>query len=152
MSQLFTSLLAGGVSGTIVAFLLKTWIEVRLKASVEHEYDKKLEAFRLEIRVREQAAKVAELFSEANEVDGPLTPDRVKQLNRLSWELSLWLPADTVRDLTSHLCRAPGSKHMKDILISARKHILMNPDDDLRAEQIVHFAINSATTTPPVAG
>ena len=122
-----------------VQFLLAIWLKARLESSIKHDYDKKLEAYRFEIKAREQAAKVAELFSEANDGDVQLTPDRVRKLNRLSWELSLWLPADTVRDITSHLCRAPGSRTMKDILISARKHILMKPDDDLKAEQIVHF-------------
>jgi hypothetical protein len=141
MSYLLTSLLAGGVSGTIVAFLLKTWIEARLKASIEHEYDRKLEALRFEMRAREQAAKVAELMTEARDGSTELTPDPAKNINKLAWELSLWLPADTVRELISHLCYAEGSKTMKEVLVDVRKHILANPKDDLKAEQIVHFEV-----------
>lgn len=125
----------------VLQFLLALWLKSRLESSIKHEYDKKLEAYRFEMKAREQAAKVAELLSEANDGTVQRSPDGVKKLNRLSWELSLWLPANTVRDITSHLCKAPESKSRNDILISARKHILMNPDDDLRAEQIVRFEI-----------
>lgn len=145
MSCVFTSLLAGGVSGTIVVFLLKTWIEARLKASIEHEYDRKLEALRFQMRAREQAAKVAELMAEARDGSTELTPDRAKSINKLAWELSLWLPADTVRELTSHLCYAEGSKTMKEVLVAVRKHILADPKDDLKPEQIVHFEAKKQT-------
>src|SRR5689334_16071302 len=83
--------------------VLALWLKSRLENSIKHESDKKLEAFRFEMKAREQAARVAELFSEARDGDVNLTPERAKKLNRLSWELSLWLPADSVRDLTSHL-------------------------------------------------
>jgi hypothetical protein len=50
------------------------WLKARIESSIKHEYDKKLEAFRFEMKAREQAAKVAELFSEARDGDVRLTP------------------------------------------------------------------------------
>ena len=145
MVDALISIVTGGVGGAVVAFLLKTWIEVRLKSSIEHEYDKKLESLRFEIRTREQAAKIAELMAEARDGNVELPPERAKKINKLAWELSLWLPAETVRELSSHLCYTKGSKSMKEILVLVRKHILSNPDDDLKPEEIVHFSAEKQT-------
>jgi hypothetical protein len=47
----------------IFQFLSSMWLEARLKASIEHEYDRKLEDYRFEMRRREQAARVAKLLA-----------------------------------------------------------------------------------------
>lgn len=44
------NLLAGGLGAGIVAFLLKNWVIERIKQSVAHEYDKKLEKLKADIQ------------------------------------------------------------------------------------------------------
>lgn len=44
------NLLAGGLGAGIVVFLLKNWITERIKQSVAHEYDKKLERLKADIQ------------------------------------------------------------------------------------------------------
>jgi hypothetical protein len=113
-------------------FLASRWVESRLKASIEHEYNQKLEDYRFEMRRREQAARVAKLLAMSFRNDIP-----VHDFNELAWELSLWLPADLVRELTRCLCGAPGAMNPKELLIAIRKQ-LHSKADDLTADQIVH--------------
>ena len=122
----------------IVQFLAVKLIEKRIEGSIRHEYDKKLEEFRFEIRRREQAARVAKLL--AMRFRQP--PPSPAEFNELAWELSLWLPPDLVRELTSCLCGAEGAKEPKEILIAIRKQ-LQGSGDDLRPEQIVHMESQS---------
>ncbi len=102
MSQFLSSLFGGGVSGIVVFFLLKTWIKTRLEASIKHEYDAKLEEFKFDIRKREQSALVAELFSKWIHVDENKMPN-ARDLNRLSFEMSLWLPDELAIEIGRRL-------------------------------------------------
>ena len=115
-------------------FLASIWIEKRLEASIQHEYDRKLEDIRADIRRREQAARVAKLLAMRFRQPQP-TPS---EFNELAWELSLWLPADLVRELTRCICGAQGAMEPKAILIAVRKLILQK-EDDLKPDQIVHM-------------
>jgi hypothetical protein len=130
-----------------VQFLIALWLKSRLEASIKHEYDKRLEEFRFDLKAREQAAKVAELFAEARDNDPTLSPDRARKLNRYAWELSLWLPADTVREITRQLVFAPDRKDVKELLIMVRRHILRDRSDGLTANDIVHFLPNEKKST-----
>lgn len=116
----------------VLQFLSTKWLEARLTASITHEYDKKLEDYRGKIKRREQAARVAKLLAMQFNPNASTA-----EFNELAWELSLWLPPDLVRELTSCLCSAPNAKQPKEILIAIRKQLLDKPDD-LLAEQIVH--------------
>ncbi|HCG5528210.1 TPA: hypothetical protein NJ015_000357 [Vibrio parahaemolyticus] len=86
-------------------FLIGLWIKARLESSIKHEYDKKLEDFKYEQKVREQAAKVSKLLAEARNGDVSLSRDRATSLNQQAWELILWLPEKTARKLSVHLIR-----------------------------------------------
>ena len=92
------------------------------------------------MKAREQAAKVVELLSEARGISIlKTTPEDARVINQHVWETSLWLPAQTVRALTKHLismARGEPSGSIKDILVEVRRHILQDPNDDLRAEEI----------------
>ena len=123
-------------------FLASKWLEKRLESSIRHEYDRKLEEFRSDIRRREQAARVAKLLA----LRFRQPPISAAEFNELAWELSLWLPADLVRELTRCLCGAEGAKNPKEILIAVRKHILGKDDDGLLAEQIVHMEQKDGST------
>ncbi|TSK06592.1 MAG: hypothetical protein FPO08_07985 [Geobacter sp.] len=49
------SLISGGASGLIVAWLLRGWISERLQQSIRHEYSQKLENYKAELNTRLQA-------------------------------------------------------------------------------------------------
>ncbi|USD36101.1 hypothetical protein [Ferrimonas sp. SCSIO 43195] len=127
------ALIVGGLQ-----FILALWLKSRLVQSVKHEYDKKLEDFKYEQKVREQAAKVSKLLADARNGDVALSRERASNLNQQAWELMLWLPEDTARNLSNHLA-GDNEVSMKTILIDVRKHLLNNSKDGLKPEEIVHF-------------
>src|SRR5436190_11196137 len=114
-------------------FLIGLWIKARLEGSIKHEYDKQLKNYESQIRVREQAARVAELLAMAFDPSV-----EAKRFNQLAWELSLWLPAPLVCDLSRCLVGAKDAKNPKEILIEVRKILLQSPTDSLCPENIVH--------------
>ena len=116
----------------------------KLLQNIKHEHDRQLEELRSQIRMREQAAGVAKLLAEW--AYRPLDTDRTL-LNELAWGLSLWLPSILVKDLTKCLCKAPGAKDIKEVLIDVRRHIRNDSNDDLKADNIVHFLPPGNTTT-----
>lgn len=106
----------------------------KLTAKVE---DVKAE-YKLDFRRKEQSAAVAEILAKYH-YGGREDPQEFIQL---AWELSLWLPADAVRQLTMHLREFQrGETDPKNILIYVRK-MLHGENDDLAAEDIVHFGPN----------
>ncbi len=114
-----------------LAFLVPTLIT----AYITWRFNTKLEKFRFEFRVREQATVVAACLAEAR---GGETEDQ-KKLNRLTWEVSLWLPSELVKELTKQLCKHEDAKPVKEILIEVRKHILGLCKTDLVADDITSF-------------
>ena len=156
MALTWEDLAAVVVSNGVILWLVSKWLEARLQASIQHEYDQKMEAirhqyerqmedYRNSIRIREQAARVVELLAHAHYTT---TPDPEK-FNRMAWELSLWLPADLVWELTRLFCNDPGAKKPKEILVAVRRILLQDPDDKLQPAQIVHQEVKSAPATPP---
>ena len=117
----------------VLAFLSGEWLKYRLEHSISHEYDRKLEEMKYEMRKREQAARVAKLL--AMSFDPETKP---REFNELAWELSLWLPKDLVWEITKCLCGESTAKNPKEILIEIRKVLNGGEDDGLEAGQLVH--------------
>ncbi|MFH1066984.1 MAG: hypothetical protein V1746_03705 [bacterium] len=106
----------------------------RKLSDIEHEHDRQLEEFRFEMKKQEQAARVAKLLAMRYYSDF-FRPD--EKFFELAWELTLWLPADIVCELSNCLCR-PTSEDPRELLISIREK-LQGKKDDLRAEQIIQL-------------
>jgi len=49
MTDIVTILLSGGLSAAVV-FLLRNWISERMRASIQHEYDQKLETLKAQLK------------------------------------------------------------------------------------------------------
>ena len=92
---MLASLLGGGLSATCVLYLAKNWFEARLKSSIQHEYDLRLEQVRETTLIKVKAELVAELFAEWLSY-----PDDQRRLNQLALEAFLWLPEDILSDLS----------------------------------------------------
>ena len=50
LMQYILNFLVGGVGAVIIIFLFKNWITARVKQSIVHEYDKKLERLKADIQ------------------------------------------------------------------------------------------------------
>lgn len=91
----------------------------------QHENDRLLKKLDFELQHRQKAQVVAELFSKwASPI--PLTDDRKLELNRLSYECSLWLPQSIMDDLNLRLTNAPNAKQLQEILVDVRQ--FLNPE------------------------
>lgn len=124
------------VSVFVVNFLLKYWIKARLEQSIKHEYDKKLEELRFEIKKREQSSLIAELFSSWLIIKQDELRNR--QLNKLSFEMSLWLPDDIAFEINKRLKNLGGAKRAEELIVECRK-IIQGTDTKLRPEDITFF-------------
>lgn len=117
----------------LTQFLATSWLKGRFESSIRQVYDKRLEDFRLQFKQREQAAVIAELLAEWT--SGRYDP---KRLNRLMWEASLWLPAETVAELNKLVLNSPDARPVKQLLVEVRRHI-KGKQDGVRPSHIVHF-------------
>lgn len=54
--NLFTSVTAGGVAGGLIIYLSRTWLSERLKNSIAHEYQIKLEGHKAELKAEQELA------------------------------------------------------------------------------------------------
>lgn len=116
--QLGIMLGAMTVLQTLAVFILKSILENTIK---------------FEFRKREQAAMVASLFAEW--ID---RPTERKELNRLTWEATLWLPDDLAREVNRRLNNAPDAKNLKEILVDI-KGLIHGGKSKLNPIEIVHF-------------
>ncbi|SFF25424.1 hypothetical protein [Nitrosomonas sp. Nm166] len=135
MIEVLTSLLAGGLAGTVVAFLLKTWTEARAKASIEHEYNQRLEIFKRQLDERQKIALVSELLAEWIAV--PRGEQIPKDRNRLLFEASLWLPPELAVELSKTLQLKPTAKSIFEIFLLARRQL--TGDASLASEHITFW-------------
>jgi hypothetical protein len=103
-----------------VQALLAWWIQARLTSSIKHEYDRELEEFKRNQLLKDKAAVVAEFLAEWTHIQGTDT----KRLNQLLWELSLYLPANLVRDVKSMISNTPNGKTAPQVLVDIRRHLL----------------------------
>ena len=145
--QLSISILAMAV----IQFLLSKWISYRLEKSISHEYEKKLEDYRFSILQREQAAKIASLFSKWAKYSGKENEvlkkhelsDYYEEITRMSYELSLWITdEDLVIKIMDRLMNKKDALKIEDVLIKIREHILGKKNQKITAENIVHWPKN----------
>ncbi len=117
------------ILGTAVLAVVQTLFVFALKSIIKNTIE-------FEFRKREQAAMVASLFAEW--ID---KPNEHKELNRLTWEATLWLPDELAKEVNKRLANAPDAKEMKEILVSI-KGIIQGRKSSLNTAEIVHFPKN----------
>jgi hypothetical protein len=126
------------VSVFVVNILIKYWVKARLEQSIKHEYDKELEEYRFEMRKREQAAMIAELFSQWVIIKQKNDETRFRELNRLSFEMSLWLPDEIAVEINKRLKNLDTAKPAEALLLDCRE-IIQGEKSKLRPEDITFF-------------
>lgn len=122
-----------------IQFVASIWIKSELEKSISAKYDKVLEDYKYNLKARERAEKVAEYLSLYY-----TNSQNYERLNQLSWELSLWLPADVYANMGKALKNIGPEMDVKkktilDILIDVRKGLLKDPGN-LKADDIVVHA------------
>jgi hypothetical protein len=136
LSELVITLFSTVSLLAVVQALVSLWISERLKAALQLENARVYEALRWEVRVREQAAKVAEYLATIRELREDDPPDRYREVNRMSWELALWLPADVYRAMGQALVAPSSVQNELTVLLAVREHLLGTSAGDLTQDEI----------------
>lgn len=124
----------GGASALIavVVYAVKLIVDISVKKSMEQ-----LKAdLSFEQKKREQAALVAEAI--ANWIAHPTEVKDIKELQKLVWEATLWLPDDLAKDFNDMLTHK--EKTAKEMLVSVKSHIWQQ-ETKLKPDDIVHFEL-----------
>lgn len=136
---IFLLSLAGSVSTVvllgIVAFLARTWIEERLKASIKHEYDIKMHEFEHQREIRIKGEIVAELLAQWIRRNGALD---YYELNRMSFQAFIWLPPDIAKDLSDTLSHKSQSVDLRALIKRVRTY-LQGHDDQFNPSDVIVF-------------
>jgi len=121
-------------------FLVSLWLSERFKAQLQRETGVFLESIRWEVRVREQAAKVAEYMALARDLRESSSVDEYRRANQLGWELSLWLPADIYRLMGRALANPNEHENPLSVLVEVRRLLLNGKLGELTAEEMLSHA------------
>jgi hypothetical protein len=91
-----------------------------------------------DVRVREQAATVAEYLALARSLGTEQsTPDQYLRANQLAWELTLWLPTDVYRLLSKAILHPTHPKHDMEVLIAVRRTLLAEKAGNLDSGEVL---------------
>ena len=120
-------------------FLVSLLISERLKASLQKENMKYLEKIRWDIKVREQAERVAEYMAIARDLK---ESEEYRRANRLNWELAMWLPEDLYKAMMEALVNPNNNNNLLSVVVAIRKYLLGAAAGGLSQENIGHHAPN----------
>lgn len=123
---------------TATPFLASQWVE----NSMRTYYERQMEDYRQQIETRNRAALIAEYVSmwyvagHINDADSMEKIEFYQRMNKLSFELALFLPAEIYKELGPALVRQADAKTPADVLVDVRKHLLVA--GDLTSENIIY--------------
>jgi hypothetical protein len=121
-------------------FLTSLLISERLKASLQKENAVFLENLRWDLKVREQAAKVANYLAIARDLNETDSQEEYRSINRLSWELAMWLPEDIYRAMGHAIAKPNKDINPLAVVVDVRKILLGATSGNLTQDDIIHHA------------
>lgn len=132
----------------VIQFLLANWIRTRLEQSIQHEYAKKLEAYKFSQVERQKAEMIATFFAKWIKYRGKerefLTDkeliDYYEELNKLSFELTLWIKDEEVlNEIMNRTQLKDGVGDIFSIITRIRKLILDIKNDKFDYKNITNW-------------
>ena len=130
----------GVIAIGILQFLLSLWISERFKASLQTENLVFLEKLRWDLKVREQAERVAEYMAISRDLKENDSSETYRRINRLSWELAMWLPEEVYRAMGQAIAKPNETINPLSVVIDVRKILLGNGAGKLTQDDIIHHA------------
>jgi hypothetical protein len=106
-------------------------------ASLSHEFNRKLEDYKNQLKIREQAAAIGEYVARANQLPDVEEKEAYIRANQLALELFLWLPTNTYRDLGKGLINSENKVELVKALVEVRRLLLGQDAGDLGADDII---------------
>jgi hypothetical protein len=130
----------GVVLFAALQYLASLWISERLKTSLQKEHSAFLENLKWELKVREQAVRVAEYLALARNLKEDSLDSDYRKANQLSWELAMWLPEDIYKEMVSAIANPSKDTNELTTVVSVRSLLLKDKAGTLTSENIAHHA------------
>jgi ABC-type uncharacterized transport system fused permease/ATPase subunit len=124
---------------SVIQFIASVWIKSELEKSIAARYDRVLEDYKYNLKVRERAEKVAEYMALQTNLKESSPQNEYDTVNKLGWELAMWLPADVYRKVTQAATR-PTLKERFETVIEVRKLLLGDKAGDLTWNDVMFHA------------
>jgi hypothetical protein len=121
-------------------YLASLWISERLKTSLQREHSAFLESLKWDLKVREQAVRVAEYLAIARTLKEGSPESDYRKANQLSWEMAMWLPEDIYKEMVSAITNPNRNRNELTTVVSVRSLLLKEKAGDLTCENIAHHA------------
>jgi hypothetical protein len=136
LETIVTAVISSSIAAGLIGFLAKSWIEARVKASIEHEYKKQFELFSRDLDRKDKIELVAHLLAEYMKIpQGEQMPrDQRLLLNKLSFISTIWLPATLAIEVSKRIQNKPDAKTPFELMLLARKELL--GDESLTVEHV----------------
>ncbi len=130
----------GALALCAVQVLVTLWISERLKASLQKENAVFLESLKWDLKVREQAARVAEYMAIARDLTARDSAEEYRKLNRLSWELAMWLPDGIYKAMVRAIKTPDDKTNPLSVAIEVRQLLLGKAAGNLTQNDLSHHA------------
>ena len=130
----------GVVLFAALQYLASLWISERLKASLQKEHAAFLESLKWDMKVREQAVRVAEYLALARSLKEDSPDSDYRRANQLSWELAMWLPEDIYKKMAGAITSPNENTNELTTVVSVRSLLLKEKAGNLTSENIAHHA------------
>lgn len=147
----FLTVFFGAASAlSLVAFLGRSWIEARVKTSIDHQYKKQFEIYQRSLNRKEKVALVAQLLAEYMKTPYGETIERDQRtlLNRLSLEACLWLPSELAKEISKRLQNTADAKTPFELIVLARHYLY--EDDSLGVEAVTIWGWDREKSADPI--
>jgi hypothetical protein len=124
----------------VLQFLTSLWISERLKFSLQKEHSAFLENLKWDLKIREQAIRVAEYLALARSLKVDSTESEYRKANQMSWELAMWLPEEVYKEMVNAIAKPNKDANELTTVISVRSLLLQDKAGGLKADDIAHHA------------
>lgn len=114
---------------------------------ISYYFSEKTVNYKFEILKKEQATKVAELFSfwltcndeNLKSFSKKERSDHCEKLNRLTWELAIWIPDEELVNEIMKKLSHNSRKDIKEIILKLREQIQRKKSKKIKWEDLVSF-------------
>jgi len=147
---ILAAILASGLTTGLVVVLAKTWLEARVRASIEHQYKKQFELFQRQLNQQQKVELVAELLGEllATPYGEVVAREQRTKLNKLSFQASLWLPSELAIEISKRLQNKADAKSPFELILIARR--LLIADSSIGVEHVTVWGSDREAKPDPI--
>ena len=133
----------------IIITLILTITSGLIGGFTSYYFAEKTENYKFELLKQEQASKIADLFaywikyddSTFKELDDESQKDYYHNLNKLSWELAIWISDESVvKEIMFRLGNDKKAKDIRILILEARKLLQKKENKYLKPKDIVYFS------------